>query len=439
MEATDILRSGEVGRVSTVFCDDVHLARQHFRLAAEELEHEPTLVGLEWEVAPALARELDEICEALADAARSLWPSWYTTVDERFGESRPALTSLEALEPWLTTAAPQLSVSWLRAAWVRCSAGELPVVSHLPAAEQVRQLARAIDPRRLVCVLSVASPHAGPARIRGLARAAEWLSHESAAKTLLLVPRAWQGHTELDHVTYGAVTYDAARDGDVPHAQQSRAPIDTPPEHAASIRDTATINDTATIRNTATKQTATNPTLAKGSAANSRSLLAVADSPNPTSTAPFRPRQKLEQPPAKQTAPAVRAKPVVSIGPICGKPHPKSHVEKLVYDRIQADVALAPLFEYNQKLTSRGHVVDLVWKGGGLVVELDGPEHHNLLAYCRDRDRDYHLLLEGYTVLRITNAEVCTNVESALNKVRNLVALLQPKPPTSRKRHESRR
>src|SRR5690606_2830518 len=120
--------------------------------------------------------------------------------------------------------------------------------------------------------------------------------------------------------------------------------------------------------------------------------------------------------------------PYVSVGPICGRPHPKSYVEQRVYQSIQADQMLAPLFEYNQRLlpeSAKTCIVDLVWRQGRLVVELDGDEHFNRQNYVSDRDRDYRLTLHGYTVLRITNVEVFVDVELALIKIRNIVALIQ--------------
>jgi very-short-patch-repair endonuclease len=363
-----VLQSGSPGRVLTVFCDDVHLSRQHLRLASEELSPAPTVVGLEWEEAPALAREIDEIRDALADAARALWPSWYTTVDQRFDDRHACNPDFERLVRDLAQTAPQVSASWLRVAWQRCRDAQLPIVSHLAAAQQVRQLARALDPNRLVCILSVASDSAPIARIRGLARAAEWLAHEALAQVHLLVPNTWQTHSELDHVTYGALTYEAY-DAEAPDSVC--APVE--------LKD---------------------PAPAKG-----RRVALEAPTALPPIDAPF-----------------------VSVGPICGRPHPKSYVEQTVHRHIQADALLSKLFEYNQRLIThdnKAYTVDLVWREGRLVVELDGAEHHNQHNYVKDRDRDYRLQLCGYIVLRITNTEVYVDPELAMVKIRSMVALRQ--------------
>jgi very-short-patch-repair endonuclease len=67
--------------------------------------------------------------------------------------------------------------------------------------------------------------------------------------------------------------------------------------------------------------------------------------------------------------------------------------------------------------------VDLLWRVGRVVVELDGPEHERDPDYGADRHRDYELLVAGYLVLRLTNAEVATDLGRAIEKVRRVVNL----------------
>jgi very-short-patch-repair endonuclease len=119
----------------------------------------------------------------------------------------------------------------------------------------------------------------------------------------------------------------------------------------------------------------------------------------------------------------------VTVGPIVGKPHPSSEVEQLICASLAADAELAGLFEFNQRLPAFGnkhYIVDLVWRKGGLVIELDGPEHNGQIAYARDRERDYRLLVSGYATLRVPNAEVCIDVDSVITKIRNVVHRLGP-------------
>jgi very-short-patch-repair endonuclease len=409
----EILRASKVGRVLTVFCDDVPLSRQHVRLASEELEPTPTLVGLEWQEAPALTREIDDIRDALADAALSLWPNWYTTVAQRFdnADSRQAVAHT-AMPPNVSLLTRHVSISWLQSAWYLCNNQRLPIARGVPDAVQVQQLALALDPERLLCVLSVASDAASEARIRGVARAAEWLAQEAKTKTILLVPRAWQTSTELDHVTYGATTYESMSVEDeearsVRPVETLLAPIARPP---VDLRDPSNTRPHTSSRARSTRK-------AGALGAPSAAYNAVEDASRRGN----------------------RQAPHVSIGPICGRPHPKSDVEKLVYRRIEEDENLRGLFECNQPLMALGdksYLVDLVWREGRLVVELDGPEHHSQMMYIRDRQRDYSLTMQGYTILRITNAEVCAHEEQAMTKIRNLTQLILGKKKGKAKREQ---
>lgn len=362
--AADVLRRLEAGRVLSVFSDDVPLGRRQLRTATEEERSVPTLVALEWDRPPALARELDEIRDALAEAAASLWPNWYITAEQRFERARSSELDVSDLAAELAATSAHASSRWLREAWRCCREGRLPVVPAMPNAEQVRQLSRALDPNRLIFALSIASNTGASSRFRGLAHAAEWLARESEAKTLLLLPRSAHGHPELDRVAYGALTLDRDDRGSV--RPPSAPPSGTSPGGAASI--------------------------STGGAASTASL------------------------------------PQVLVGPLVGKPHPGSEVEQLLHARLTVDAELASLFEYNQRLTAADgahYIVDLVWRRGGLVVELDGPEHHGHLAYVKDRERDYRLYMSGYTTLRVTNDEVCVDVERVVTKVRNMVNRLR--------------
>lgn len=362
--APEVLSKAEPGRALAVFCDDVALARRQVRAAAEAQVPMPTLVALEWERAPSLARELDEIRDGLAGAAASLWPDWYIGAEQRFERKRSPDVDIAVLLAEATQAPAHASPSWLREVWQRRREGRSLVLEHVSSAEQVRQLSRALDPSALIFVLSVTEPEAPTARLRGLARAGEWLAREAQAKTLLLVPAAWHGNPELDPVSYGAVRLAAeaiASDGAPAHGSERarRAPSDPPPEVRAPGR-------------------------------------AVAGD-------------------------GIR----VLVGPVVGEPHPASEVEQRLHARLSADRELGSLFEYNQRLAAFGerhYIVDLVWRRGRLIVEIDGPEHRGQLAYQDDRDRDYRLCMSGYTTLRVTNDEVSVDVERVVDKIKNLVS-----------------
>lgn len=118
----------------------------------------------------------------------------------------------------------------------------------------------------------------------------------------------------------------------------------------------------------------------------------------------------------------------VLLAPVAGRPHPQSEVEKRVARAIAAAPDLCTLFHYNQLVeTVRGSrpKVDLLWREGRLVVELDGyPDHSKRAAFFGDRHRDYELALTGYTVLRLANEEVLQDVEKAVDKIRDMVEFL---------------
>lgn len=108
-----------------------------------------------------------------------------------------------------------------------------------------------------------------------------------------------------------------------------------------------------------------------------------------------------------------------------GAPHPMSEIEHRVWRLISADSELSPLFTCNETVeTVRGSRprVDLLWREGRLVVELDGyADHGRRSAFLRDRHRDFELALSGYTVLRLANEEVQQDCALAVQKIRDLV------------------
>ncbi len=97
------------------------------------------------------------------------------------------------------------------------------------------------------------------------------------------------------------------------------------------------------------------------------------------------------------------------------------------------------MFECNQPmvgLDNKSFLVDLLCRQRRLVVELDGPEHHGQMMYANDRQRDYSLMMQGYTILRITNGEVCNQEQQAIAKIRNVAQLLLGKKKGKAKREQ---
>jgi hypothetical protein len=64
---------------------------------------------------------------------------------------------------------------------------------------------------------------------------------------------------------------------------------------------------------------------------------------------------------------------------------------------------------------------DLLWRAERVVVELDGLEHCRPERYDADRVRDVQLQLDGYAVLRFTNARVKHDVQAVAAQIEQLI------------------
>ncbi|MBF5032445.1 DUF559 domain-containing protein [Micromonospora sp. ANENR4] len=121
--------------------------------------------------------------------------------------------------------------------------------------------------------------------------------------------------------------------------------------------------------------------------------------------------------------PAFRvAPPAAPVGqaPVAGRPHPGSDAEK----RLEAALAAqswAAGRRWNQNYQSHRLSapvrLDLVWPDERCVVEIDGPEHCRPVRFEADRQRDVQLQLDGYAVLRFTNARVIHDVGAVVTQI----------------------
>jgi very-short-patch-repair endonuclease len=118
----------------------------------------------------------------------------------------------------------------------------------------------------------------------------------------------------------------------------------------------------------------------------------------------------------------------VTVSPSIGKPHPRSEVEKALYDRICADAQLSPLFCYNIHVLTRygsNPRVDLLCEQHKLVIEIDGDEHRGIFSWTNDRKRDVDLLLSGYRVMRFASSTLVEHTELVLSRIRDAVELFE--------------
>ncbi|TVP70764.1 MAG: DUF559 domain-containing protein [Leptolyngbya sp. LCM1.Bin17] len=111
--------------------------------------------------------------------------------------------------------------------------------------------------------------------------------------------------------------------------------------------------------------------------------------------------------------------------PIRGRPHPFSPGEAKLAQWLAQDAELGPLFRFNQMVKTirqQTYLVDLLWAEGRVIVEVDGYRHHgNRFGFAQDRHRDYELLISDYVVLRLPHDAVISDVEVAVEKIRDVV------------------
>ena len=132
---------------------------------------------------------------------------------------------------------------------------------------------------------------------------------------------------------------------------------------------------------------------------------------------------------ASRVEPAARR---LIMSPQCDDASRGSFIERRMREALKNASDLAGLFEdeVTLRLGALGPTprVDLLWRDGMVVVELDGPEHERDPNYGADRHRDYELLVAGYLVLRLTNVEVELDLGRSLEKVRRVVNLRRGLP-----------
>ena len=106
-------------------------------------------------------------------------------------------------------------------------------------------------------------------------------------------------------------------------------------------------------------------------------------------------------------------------GPI-GRPHPASGVEAAL-EAALATESWAAGRRWNQPYQS-GPLstpirLDLLWLPERCIVEIDGPEHCQPRNFEADRQRDVRLQLDGFAVLRFTNAQIIHDVGAVVHQI----------------------
>jgi hypothetical protein len=142
--------------------------------------------------------------------------------------------------------------------------------------------------------------------------------------------------------------------------------------------------------------------------------IAGAESPNPERVGTVR----FETDVASTRSRAGEAKTVL------GRPHPRSGVEAALEAVLaRQEWAYGRIWNgtYQPTLVRSPIRPDLLWPAERVVVELDGLEHCRPEQYDADRVRDVQLQLDGYAVLRFTNARVIHDIQAVAAQIEHLI------------------
>ena len=107
-----------------------------------------------------------------------------------------------------------------------------------------------------------------------------------------------------------------------------------------------------------------------------------------------------------------------------GDTHPRSPGEAKLRNTLLSDPHLKSLFSFNQRLelsSGISHTVDVLWREGKLVVEVDGWQHMVRAHYEADLVRDGQLMAEGYVVLRVLHARAVNDTQLVIEEIRRVV------------------
>jgi very-short-patch-repair endonuclease len=83
-------------------------------------------------------------------------------------------------------------------------------------------------------------------------------------------------------------------------------------------------------------------------------------------------------------------------------------------------------YRFRRQVAIAGDIADFVCIEAKLIVELDGGQHQEQVAY--DARRDARLIAEGYRVLRFWNNQVFEETTAVLETILRELLLLRPHP-----------
>lgn len=341
----------------------------------------PRLVTLSVRELSDQARLLETLVSGLAEAALLLWPDWYAGCAPLHSDDDAAWSRIHELGR--ASLRGRVDRRWFRAARQLCRCGRPPLVARATPTMHVRQLSACLRTSAVHILVALTEIPASLQDLDRLARVAEWLAREADAAVLLAVPESLADQPGLAPLIFfpevpTARRADSLRATVVSEQTGPAAAMDSPPDDFA---------DGCTVR------------------LGGRTVVSVAE--------------------LTEIAEHGIAEQKHLVQPVIGRPHPASPGEQRLSAVLANDGELAGLFQFNQPVhTVRGSrfLVDLLWKAGRVVVEVDGYSHHaSQRSFVSDRHRDYELLISGYVVLRLTHSEAAVDPLLAMEKIRDVV------------------
>lgn len=373
------------------------------------------------------------LTEAIATTAFALWPNWF---EDQYQQSESAIDqSIDRLiatwERRLKSSETLIRRKWLQTADRRCREGLIPLFANDSLTRQLRNLSRCIAVQSLAVLIRINTAEHDPSTLPALSKVCEWFAAESNSSTVLIVESA----ANLP----GLEALPEVRLPELPELQVEARPT-WPPKHLLTNEHVGNHDDStdqaikpdpniphqakATHAPPAAPVTPTDQSPPRPFALEHTVYERLVENQNTTHKKPLPHKMLTDDWESQDKVHSEETR--QSFGPFIGRPHPGSPGEQRMAEALQKDTDLAALFEFNQRITANTgnrFIVDLIWKAGQVIVEIDGYSYHsNRAIFHSDRQRDYELMLSDYKVLRITHSEVMFNLPSTVEKIRNVVS-----------------
>lgn len=341
-----------------------------------------------------------QLVQHIAEAALTMWPDWFATETTIKPITSHTAGAMDTWQQRLKTSETVISRQWLRKADHACRNGTAPIFEVPTLTRQLRNLSRCLAAKSLVVLVRISNPTDSLQTKQMLSQVAEWFAAASNATTILILEsaNATTGLDSLPELQLPAVPeleFDLEVQQQVANDSQhhDNNVFDEPVKHVHEVQNE--ISTPSGQQNSHTKDRTTAVDL---------SLNTVSRRSN------FKIRDEYTR---------------HRVSPLIGRPHPNSPGEQLMAKALQQDADLAGLFHFNQRIqakTGSHFIVDLLWKLGRIVIEIDGYGYHsNRPIFQSDRQRDFELVISDYIVLRVTHDEVVGNLTKTIEKIRTLV------------------